>query len=331
MNGSISNKISNMSIVCAFLVVLIHCRPQFEFGTFSWWMRQILEEGICTIAVPFFFLVSGLMLSRHIHEKGWYFQENKKRLFSIVAPYFIWATLFVAYRLLLREGGDIYLYSRYYAFSYFQLPLLSSLWFLRALFILFLLSPLLVYFTRLKYLGLIGLFIVYGIISPGPSGEGWVHALTRNGILPAAGIFYFTTGLVIGQYPIKIKFNQGLALSSLCIGLFLSFVQASFYYWGINQWAQYWGWLAIPFMMAGVWGLVSDKQWPKWLVSASFPIYLIHKFLFPNRLANLEYVLKSGFLGCLMIAALVFVLSLCATIIFRKVLPKIAQFCFGGR
>lgn len=291
----------------------------------------MLEAGICTIAVPFFFLISGFMLSRHIDEKGWYLQEHRKRLFSIVVPYFIWSTLFVTYRILLGFGGDIYVYSRYYAISYFQLPLLTPLWYLRGLFVLFLLSPIFVRVAQLKYLGLLGLFICYGIVCPGPNGEGWVHSLTREGILPAAGVFYFTAGLVIGRYPIGITLTRCCSVCFLSVGLLLSFMQATFHYLNINQWAQYWGWLAIPFMMIGMWGLIPNKQWPKWLISASFPIFLIHKFLFPHRFTNLGLILECGIFGCITVALLVFGLSLCATILFRKVMPKVARVCFGGR
>lgn len=335
MTTEVSNKISNMSIVCAFCVVLIHCRPQFEMGTFSWWMKQMTEEGVCTVAVPFFFLVSGLMLSRHINENGWYIRENRKRLFSLLWPYLLWLTLYFVYGCVLNKFcgftfalNDITLF---YGLHYGEFPGLSPLWFIRGLLILFALSPLLILVSKFKYVGLLILFIIYGIVCPGPNGEGWVHSLTRNGILPIAGVFYFTTGLVIGQHPIRITLTRCHSVFFLSVGLLLSFMQATFHYLHINQWAQYWGMWAIPFMMIGMWGLIPNKPWPKWLTSASFPIFLMHKFLFPSSLANLNTVLECGIFGCITVAVLVFGLSLCATTLFRKVMPKVARFCFGGR
>ncbi len=335
MEKSTSNKISNMSIVCAFCVVLIHCRPQFEFGTFSWWIKQMLENGLCTIAVPFFFVVSGFMLSRHVNENGWYIRENKKRLLSLLFPYFCWSTLYFLYGYVCNKLFGITFVLNdvmsFYGVHYGELPALSPLWYVRALLVLFILSPLWLQIGKSKYVGLLILFIIYGIVCPGPNGEGWVHSLTRVGILPVAGVFYFTTGLVIGQHPIRITLTRCHSVFFLSVGLLLSFMQAIFHYLNINQWAQYWGWLAIPFMMIGMWGLIPNKQWPKWLISESFPIFLMHKFLFPSSLANLNTVLECGIFGCITVAVLVFGFSLCATILFRKVMPKVARFCFGGR
>lgn len=61
-----SRKIRNMGILCAFLVVIIHVRPMFATGTIGWWVREIAEEGICQIAVPFFFIVSGFFLGKEL-------------------------------------------------------------------------------------------------------------------------------------------------------------------------------------------------------------------------------------------------------------------------
>ena len=60
------NKLRNMSIVCAAMVVVIHCRPAFEVGSVGWWVKQMLEAGVCHVAVPFFFVVSGYFLSRKL-------------------------------------------------------------------------------------------------------------------------------------------------------------------------------------------------------------------------------------------------------------------------
>ena len=61
-----SNKFRNMSILCALFVVIIHLRPQFAEGTVGWWVREILENGVCESAVPFFFLTSGFFICAKI-------------------------------------------------------------------------------------------------------------------------------------------------------------------------------------------------------------------------------------------------------------------------
>ena len=65
-----SNKIRNTGILCAFLVVIIHCRPNFEAGTIGWWVKEFLENGFTHIAVPFFFAVSGFFLAKELDDGG---------------------------------------------------------------------------------------------------------------------------------------------------------------------------------------------------------------------------------------------------------------------
>lgn len=321
-----------MSIVCAFLVTLIHCRPPFAFGSFAWWIKQMLEGGICTIAVPFFFLVSGFLLARHIGEKGWYLRENKKRLKSIVLPYFIWSTLFfICYGALRNFTFPINNLLEFYGLHYAWMPKLTALWYLRGLVVLVLLSPLLVIYLKMRWAGLILLFLCYGFVCPGPKGDGFIYALTRCGIFPMAGIFYFTLGLFIGRNKIQFKVTKNISLVCLFIGLLFSFMQALFYYQGLTIWMQYWGWLAIPLTMLGIWGLTPSTKWPKWLVTSSFPVYLIHKFFFPHRIV--EYVTNNGggIILCCLVASVVFILSIGVTLVIRTLMPKRSSLLFGGR
>ena len=70
ISPKLSDKMRNMSLFCAFLVVVIHCRPSFEAGTFGWWVRQFIEEGITRIAVPYFFVASGFFAAAKYESGG---------------------------------------------------------------------------------------------------------------------------------------------------------------------------------------------------------------------------------------------------------------------
>lgn len=153
---AVSNKFRNMSILCALFVVIIHCRPPFEVGTGMWWVQQILEWGICTIAVPFFFVSSGYFLAVHSEARGWYTAALMKRMRTLVVPYFIWLTLSllfgVAFRLLGgREIAEVFgldSLRRFYGISLTELPGLTPLWYVRGLLVLVMLSPLLLYVVK---------------------------------------------------------------------------------------------------------------------------------------------------------------------------------------
>lgn len=51
---TISTKVSKISLICAFFVVCIHCKPDGILGGFTWWFCELFNKGICIIAVPFF-------------------------------------------------------------------------------------------------------------------------------------------------------------------------------------------------------------------------------------------------------------------------------------
>lgn len=80
---ALSNKIANAGIVCAVLVVMIHLGgsegcPQVRF------LNALFANGICTVAVPMFFTISGFLLS------GEYVQMLCKRARSLLVPYLFW-------------------------------------------------------------------------------------------------------------------------------------------------------------------------------------------------------------------------------------------------
>ena len=102
-----SCKIKKLSILCSFLVVVIHCRARYAEGTCAWWVNQLLEGGVTHIAVPFFFAISGYMLCRHLIARdplqvqvvsdslsARYANEVGKRVRSLVVPFLLWNLVF---------------------------------------------------------------------------------------------------------------------------------------------------------------------------------------------------------------------------------------------
>ena len=87
----LSAHFSSMSFACACMIVLFHASPAPDKGTFNWWFFHILgREGLCSMAVPYFFVCSGYFLAGHFGEMGWWGREVHKRIKSLVIPFFIW-------------------------------------------------------------------------------------------------------------------------------------------------------------------------------------------------------------------------------------------------
>ena len=100
------SRMSLMKLLCAFLVVVIHAKFSIDdhMGIICY---NMVSEGICRIAVPFFFFAAGYFLSRHMGEPGWWWRELRKRLRSVLIPgvVFLLAYIAIAYTLFFLRGG----------------------------------------------------------------------------------------------------------------------------------------------------------------------------------------------------------------------------------
>lgn len=276
----LSNRFANMALLCAFGVVIIHCRPHVGSDTVGWWTKQILENGVCLVSVPFFFFASGFFLASHTQESGWWRRAIFSRVVSLMVPYVIWISLFSVAIFFTGNAGDLFSVKgilRAYGFNPFWFPCLSPLWYVRALFVLVILSPLLS-ILACKWWCLLLLFVIYGVLCPGPSGNGLLFGFFRFG-LSLAGLFYMTLGMAVRQEYILLRFGKFRCWFGIVLGLTLIIVQAVLIRSGWHH-AQYLGWLAIPCMGYGVLGVMLTSQLPRYLVGCAFPVYLIHKFLY---------------------------------------------------
>ena len=112
------------------------------------------------------------------------------------------------------------------------------------------------------------------------------------------------------------------------IGLMLSFCRAVAIRHGQEWFAVYCGFASLPFLIYGLWKLMPEKPWPQAVVTASFPIFLIHKFPLPvvQRLID-----KNTPLGYVLMFACLYLASLLMAIAIRRFLPQVAAVMFGGR
>jgi surface polysaccharide O-acyltransferase-like enzyme len=336
-----------MAFVCTVMVVVIHS-PLFPISSPSGqWANLFVSNGICRIAVPFFFLASGFFLAGHFGEPGWWRRETGKRIKSLLLPVFVWGTLFALQDTLLQWARNLLLSEppssgisfpparilRMYALNLSDAEL-GLLWFMRTLFVMVVLSPLLKRLANGAGLALLGLFMLAAW--PYPFCDGVLPLSVGGGIfamgpLSAGGLFYFTCGLFlrrkglppgsVGPAAWAIPLAAGLALlalraSAVCLD-WPHFLQC------------YAGSAAIPFAMLGVWRIVPSAGWPGWLTRGSIGIYLMHMFVV-RMAVRLPAVRNFPGSGALVAAfAVAIPLALCA--VLRSCVPRTARILFGGR
>ena len=88
--------------------------------------------------------------------------------------------------------------------------------------------------------------------------------------------------------------------------------------------------------LIGVWNAAPDKHWNNFIISSSFPIFLIHIFFYTLssavvRIFKIEHIAYYTFIGCVVRFILIIVISLFVVHLLRSLFSRFAALVFGGR
>ncbi len=342
MTERVSNKMANMALVCAFMVVVLHMAGSPVVGHPTWWAHHVVGVGFFGIAVPYFFLAAGYFVEARFSAGGTYREIMRKRLRTLLIPFFIWNLLYAVFMLgtisavdLLSHrplGTNVHLSGGHWlsllGLYPFSEPFLGPTWFIRGLFLIVLCSPV-IRFTLdcLRAWALIGLFmLMYLTMAYYPSGS--VPYKFWRWTVPTTGFFYFAVGMWLRRNPIPDDIGRRLAFFALPFGIVVQLIEVYLLYRGISY-PIYWRGIMIPLVLGGVWYLMPSNALPDYLKGMSFPIYVLHYFFisavfFLNHDPNsvLFYLARglAGIIGSVVVALLM-----------RKYMPRFAALAFGGR
>ena len=334
----------NFAILAAGLVVFIHAgRPDMP-GAVNWWSYRLLAWGVCECAVPGFFLLSGFFLAGHFGEPGWWRCAVSGRIRTLLVPYLVWGFAYAVATLALPawtglqsdswpSGGDGWgdWLIQGLGLDPFRFPRLVPLWYVRCLFALILLSPILWRFARRFgwWAPLPFILLNQVLLAMTDPMSGWPY-IFFCGPLSLRGTAYFLAGVLLRRHGTPPGFRTcppWRVTLPLAAGLVMSGHVLT--HAGIQGPAGCCQAVAVPVLLAASWRLLPSVRGPSWLVSAAFPVFLLHLF----NLHAVKLVLpfdRSEWWGYPLRGVLVLVLSLGETW-FIRLSPVLARFLFGGR
>lgn len=350
ISQELSSKFSNMSFFCAFLVVLLHtvfgAQVPSESGVRCFF--YLLHDQFIRIAVPFFFFSSAFFLAGHCQEIGWWRTAITKRVKTLLVPYSsliilhfclmsfgqLWHNVRTGQSLLNNIDCGIYAWLERFGIGIHQ-PHPAILWYVRALFLFVITSPLFaVAFSRIKpavitLMGIQFLHVLIYIFLP----QNETITTFVNYFFPISGVFFFSFGffLRLNTTIVKLKPHFVWITALLCSVFRISLASG--------------GWLRLsvalncfelPLWLCAVWSIMPEHSLPKWLTSCAFPVYLLHPYILTGMQKFLSRLLHPGVWNeslflYFFLALTTFCLSCAMTIFVRRFCSTGAKLLFGGR
>lgn len=326
-----SAKIANAGFIAALMVVFIHVDIQSSCPAVVRWFVRIVESGLCTTAVPTFFVISGYLLGVHVGEDGWWGRAVRKRLVTLGVPYFLWGTLFFIFNYFRSQDASFFGLMKSLGLTTCEEPGLYPLWFIRSLFLLVCVSPIVVWlFSRVGRKLLCGLF---GLVLIGPlvvNTDVMLIQLASGVFAVFGGLFYFSAGLALRIRnetwggPVFIQNSVGP------VGSFLTISGAFCELYEMKLAGAYCVNLGLPLLMVGLWRVVPAVRWPEWLTGCAFPVFILHVFAI-GVYNNFLIREVDGLLALFAKYFFAVLLPIIVVVAARRLIPRTVKFAFGGR
>ena len=314
IDTKLSAKIANMGFFCAVLIVALHV--PFD---------SVLKSTICQMAVPCFFLMSGYLLVGHCDSTGWWKRAINKRLQSLILPYVAVNTIWFLYKVCL--GGislSFYNCTSALGLNLFVVPALGSMWYVRNLLLLVMISPLLVILCVWggKAVGLVLIFLLFCV-------NYLVHTFLFNDYywymfftfgFSTVGLVFFALGVFFRTNNIQLYPKKWVVIIAV-----ISFCSHELFLGG--------GCIPMGALICVVWRFMPSVRWPKMFVENSFPLYIVHMIIIIHIRHLLPFInyqsdCAIAFYFCWVVTV---VCSLLVISGIKRYLPFVSKICFGGR
>ena len=344
-----SKSIDMLRFPMAVAVVVLHYSiPQMEDATGP--LRSlciIFQEGLCRLAVPCFFFISGYLFFNKLQEWSWseWTRKIKSRGKTLLVPYLLWNLIaFFAYWVYARTQGDGLSLQQHFQnngglrlfwgtngdipLGVRSAPCDQPLWFIRDLMLFTLLTPLIHLFLRwTKGLGVLAV-VAFFLAVPGIIPEGFAFYITGSAFM------INRKNIVERLWPRRMVFY--ILSAALLIILYFLF---DFAYWGrlVKNTFLFCG-LAASFCVTAQLLRQERIHIIPFLVRSSFFIFASHEILILHQFARplVEAILPAdgAFWPCLgYFLAPAIAVGICLGLLFmmEHLLPRSTSLLTGNR
>ena len=306
---------SILSAVWMFLIVLFHCSYEVHDRFYAELMSDCRMGG-----VGYFFVVSGYFVARSFGGnsvlKDW-IVVLRKRVRSLAVPYLIWCTVGLvcsfSFDNLLNAYGIIGI-----------CPTANNpLWYVKFLFCFAVVSPGMIFFSRVSAKMLLAIMVVLLVVVP---------------FLPVPMKFslwyslaWFSVGIAVYYLRLNISRQQpvlAVALGAIWLGLFmlrLKYDSLSLRMYSASI-AIVWTWCLSAYVMSGKIIGSGLRSFPVFFIYCSHAIVLgvILRFPLNSEFATLPF-------GAIVLAFVVYVAALLLAVVMSRCCPKLYSVVVGGR
>lgn len=238
------NSIDVAKFICSILVVMIHIAPfgKQESNSFFWYVNFMLQNGICRVAVPLFFVFSGFFLYKKTPLEEFDILSTRKYIMRILRIYLIWSLIYLPLSIIKINDNstDILYVVGEYIRRFTLLGSYTQLWYLNALVVAVVMVSFLLYKKwkpqKILYVALV--FYAFGLL-----GDGYfritayltgipfikdiirvyfaIFVTTRNGIF--FGFFFVSLGMILSN--VKYNFSTKRACLFFILSLFMMCIE----------------------------------------------------------------------------------------------------------
>lgn len=355
MTPYLSDKIRVMSFLCIMFVVWIHTYyTEGQSNTSTMFLMNFWGCGICTLAVPMFYAISGYLFFLGTMEKGitCVFGKQKKRVRTLLVPYILTNLLSLAFyfalklltqmkpslgatvntNLLDRAETGVFSVIKY---CFWEGPIAFQMWFVRDLMVLVLLAPIIYYILKFlshsRWFGLLGILACVLLIDSHASPLTWAAGwFVLGGVLSTNSSLSVEPGRKMWIGYVLAVISLGVIIVDAFYAAHLSELYVDMDYITITGVPAVW----MLYDKVSHMQVLSNGEKMSILCGSTFFVYLIHEpFLnifkkMPFLISQSAFVINMSYILC----PIVFVL--CAVVVgrtFKKHLPNGYRVFTGGR